>query len=504
MRIAQFVVQLAPIGVFALVAATAGTISFEELGRLQVYILSYIGTALLLSLFILPGLVSIITPIPFRRVLSGTQDALITAFVTGNLLIVLPLLSQQIKDMLDEAGCLDSDSESAADLMVPINFNLPNLGKLLSLAFVPFAGWFAGTPLSLDDYPQLLGVGLFSFFGEVVFALPFLLDLMRIPADTFQIFVSVDQFTGRFGTLLAGMHTVMLALLTAVAVTGHLKLNWYKVVRHLVIRAALLFGLFGGLRLFCEDVVPQEYQAYNALAEIELLSDQPDTRLLNIGNVEPLPYASRENRMAAIEERGRLRVGYVSDSLPFAYERQNGDLVGLEVDLVQMIANDLGLGLDLVEIKREDIAKYLANGQIDISIGGLFATPNRTLKYQLSEPYMDASLSLVVRDHRRREFGDWDELQQLKGLKLALLNNPFYVQRAAETLPDAVVKVIDSPRILLGAPEGEYDAMLYSAEAGSAWTLLYPGFLVVVPILVSFPFRSSSACRPGTRSFLSM
>ena len=85
----------------------------------------------------------------------------------------------------------------------------------------------------------------------------------------------------------------------------------------------------------------------------------------------------------------------------------------------------------------------MANGQIDISIGGLFATPNRTLKYQLSEPYMDASLSLVVRDHRRREFGDWDELQQLKGLKLALLNNPFYVQRAAETLPDAVVKVIE-------------------------------------------------------------
>ena len=99
----------------------------------------------------------------------------------------------------------------------------------------PLPGWFAGTPLSLDDYPQLIGVGLFSFFGEVVFALPFLLDLMRIPADTFQIFVAVDQFTGRFGTLLAGMHTVVLALLTAVAVTGKLKLNWPKVIRHLVI-----------------------------------------------------------------------------------------------------------------------------------------------------------------------------------------------------------------------------------------------------------------------------
>ena len=481
MRIATFVVQLAPLGVFALVAATAGTISFEDLGRLQVYILSYIGAALLLSLFILPGIVSIMTPIPFRRVWSGTQDALITAFVTGNLLIVLPLLSQQIKDMLDEYGCLDQDSEGAADLMVPINFNLPNLGKLLSLAFIPFAGWFAGTPLSPEDYPQLIGVGLFSFFGEVVFALPFLLDLMRIPADTFQIFIAVDQFTGRFGTLLAGMHTVVLALLTAVAVTGKLKLRWPKVIRHFVISALLLLGLFGGLRLFFEDVVPQEYHAYHALNEIDLLSKRPDVNLLQLRSVEPLPYSERDDRMKAIKARGRLRVGYVSDSLPFAYERQDGDLVGLEVDIIQMMANDMGVGLALVEVKRDELAKLLSNGQIDIAIGGMFATPDRALKFQLSEPYMDASLSLVVRDHRRREFDDWEQVQEMEDLKLALLDIPFYVKRAKSAFPDAEVKVVKSPRVFLGAQKGEYDAMLYSAEAGSAWTLLYPGFSVVVP-----------------------
>ena len=465
MRIATFLVQLAPIGVFALVAATAGTISFEDLGRLQVYILAYIGAALLLTLFILPGLVSIMTPIPFRRVWSGTQDALITAFVTGNLLIVLPLLSQQIKDMLDEYGCLDQDSEGDADLMVPINFNLPNLGKLLSLAFIPFAGWFAGTTLSPDDYPQLISVGLFSFFGEVVFALPFLLDLMRIPADTFQIFIAVDQFTGRFGTLLAGMHTVVLALLTAVAVTGKLKLIWPKVIRHLFISVLLLLGLFGGLRLFFEDVVPQEYRAYHALNEIDLLSERPDIKLLQLGNVEPLPYSDRHDRIKAIEARGRLRVGYVSDSLPFAYERQDGDLVGLEVDIIQMIANDMSVGLDLIEVKRNSLGKLLSDGRIDIAIGGLFATPGRALKFKLSEPYMDASLSLVVRDHRRREFSDWEQVRGMKDIKLALLNIPFYVKRARASLPDAQVKVIESPRVFLGSQTGEYDAMLETAEA---------------------------------------
>ena len=35
------------------------------------------------------------------------------------------------------------------DLVVPINFNFPNLGKLMALAFVLFAGWQAGAPVSL-------------------------------------------------------------------------------------------------------------------------------------------------------------------------------------------------------------------------------------------------------------------------------------------------------------------------------------------------------------------
>jgi hypothetical protein len=36
--------------------------SVEALGRVQVYFLLYIGTALLISLWVLPGLVAVLTP----------------------------------------------------------------------------------------------------------------------------------------------------------------------------------------------------------------------------------------------------------------------------------------------------------------------------------------------------------------------------------------------------------------------------------------------------------
>jgi len=481
MRIAQFVVQLAPIGVFALVGATAGTISLEELGRLQVYILTYIGAALLLSFFILPGIVSIMTPIPFKRVLTGTQDALITAFATYNLLIVLPLLSERIKEMLEEVEIKDSDSQSAADLIVPINFNLPNLGKLLGLSFIPFAGWFAGSPISAEDYPQFLTIGLFTFFGEVVVALPFLLDLMRIPADTFQVFLAIDQFSGRFGTLLAGMHTVVLGLLTAVAVSGRLKVDWIKLGRHAAVSAILIVALFGGLRLFFEYVVPQEYRLYHALTEMDLVSKRVDTKIVPLEVVEPLAETDERSRIDVIRNRGRLNVGYVSASLPFAYRRETEDFIGLEIDLLHMLANDMGVALNMIEIDRGDIGDHLKSGRIDMVIGGLFATPERAMEFQLSEPYMTASLSLVVRDHRRREFGEWDQVRDMTDLKLAMVDLPFYVRRAEAAFPYADISVVSSPRDFFDAPEGKYDALIYSAEAGSAWTLLYPSYSVVIP-----------------------
>ena len=70
-RVMKLIARLTPFGLFSITATAAGTLSLEELRRLQVYLLAYIAVSLLLSLWVLPGLVSALTPIPYRRVLAG-------------------------------------------------------------------------------------------------------------------------------------------------------------------------------------------------------------------------------------------------------------------------------------------------------------------------------------------------------------------------------------------------------------------------------------------------
>ena len=106
---------------------------------------------------------------------------------------------------------------------MPASFNFPHTGKLLSLSFVLFAGWFADAPVPPSDYPQLALAGLVTFFGSLTAAVPFLLDQFRIPADTFQLFLATGVINSRVGSLVAAVHTLTVALLVSCAVTGHLR-----------------------------------------------------------------------------------------------------------------------------------------------------------------------------------------------------------------------------------------------------------------------------------------
>ena len=224
-RAGSLLVKLTPYGLFAIAGHSAGTLRLEEFERLQAFLLVYVGLALILTLWLLPGLVSVLTGLSYRRILSLAQDPLLTAFVTANLFIVLPLLAERGKALLAEAGLDKKDADEAADVLVPASFTFPHSAKLLSLAFVLFAGWFVGAPVPAREFPSLAGAGLLSLFGSLNTAVPFLLDLVRLPADLFQLFIVSSVVNSRFGSAAAAMHTFALALLGAHLMAGRLRVE---------------------------------------------------------------------------------------------------------------------------------------------------------------------------------------------------------------------------------------------------------------------------------------
>ena len=133
----KFVVGLTPYGIFAIAANTAGTLNIEQVARIQVYLITYVAVALLVALWVLPGLIPALTPFRYREVLGPTRDALITVFMAADLFIVLPILIQACKELLDRHRLVDETTRTLSDVIVPTSLPWKTAGIIANRSTRP-------------------------------------------------------------------------------------------------------------------------------------------------------------------------------------------------------------------------------------------------------------------------------------------------------------------------------------------------------------------------------
>lgn len=476
MRMASAVGKLAPIGIFAISAAAAGTLEVEELSKLQVYLWCYVAVWVVLAYAVLPIMVSAATPLSYREVVGAAQVPMITALATGTVLVVLPMIVERCKELLAEHEIESDESESVVNLLAPTVYSFPSVGMLMGLGFVLFGAWYVGSPIGVLQYADFVGVGAFVAFGKMAVAIPFMLDYFALPADLFQLFLLGSVVTGRLTTAIAAVHGIVICLLGGAAIAGRL-----QIAR--LLRAAAL-GVVGiGIMLMLLGFVLTEAIPYEYAGEDEFISrgsvmESASASVLE--TPEPLPDIDRgNNRLDVIRERGTIRVGYMPDTLPYAHRNNQGAVVGYDMDLIHALARDLGVAVEIARIDLSDVVGWLDDGRLDIVIGGVPVMPDTALRISYSGVYIETTLGLVVRDHRRDEFSDKARIDGKKTLTLAVPDVPYYVAMSRRLFPNAEIQPVQSPRSFF--TNNDADALVYTVEAGAAWALIYPEFQAVVP-----------------------
>ncbi len=478
-QVTGMVVQLTPIGVFAIAAAAAGTMSIEEFGRLQVYLVSFNVACLLLTFLILPLMLQPVTPFRYRDVVYSFRGALLTAFTTGNLFVVLAVLTKDCKELFSEYNLKKEQTDSYVDVLIPVSFNFPNTGKLIMLLFILFAGWFSGNLMTTSQYPTFLFAGLLSFFGGVDVALPFMLNLLHLPADMYQLYMVTGVINGRTATLLATMHLIVFTLLATCAMTGTLHWNRKKLLQVAIISVVATVGTIGLMRTYFTLAVNNEYDRDKVLARMHLLDEPLPGRIETI-----LPEIQKDGTWASVEEikkRGVLRVGYNPDALPFTFFNQAGALVGFDTQLAYRLSRALNVELEFIPFRYQLLSSLLSSGGIDVAMGGIGMTPSRFEQMAFTIPYLELNYAFIVPDYRQSEFTNLSEVASREGLKIAVIDDPFLVNTLEGVLPIAEILPVQSYHQFFAGNIGTWDGIIMSAEAGSAWSLLYPHYAVVVP-----------------------
>ena len=322
--------------------------------------------------------------------------------------------------------------------------------------------------------------GLVSFFGSVNVAMPLLLDVLRIPVDLFQLYLPLTVITSRFAVLLTVMNNLVLTLLGACAVGGLLTVRWGRLLRVAVLTVVITGVTLAGLRAFFTLALDTTYRKDEIIADMQLLHTKVPAVVYR--TPQPAPADDpQQSRLERLRSRGILRVGYLPDNLPFAYFNAANDLVGFDVEMAHTLARDIGVKLEFVPVARDRMAEQLQAGDYDIIMSGVVATPQRAFTMAFSASYLDETLALIVKDYRREEFSSREAIRHLKAPRIGVPNVPYYVDKVRRYLPQAELVLLNSITEFFEGRGEELDAMVYTAEAGSAWTLLYPAYTVVIP-----------------------
>ena len=481
-RINGFIIKLTPIGILAISASAAGTLTLEEFGRLQGYLLTFSASALLVALWMLPMTIAAFTPFRYFEVLKVSKDAVLTAFVTGSVFVVIPLMIEAVSRLFDERNMSPSDGFPKSEFVIPLGYSFPDVGKIVSLIFIPFAAWFYGSTIALGDYPSMLLSGLLLAFGKLTIALPFLLESQGLPRDIFQLFLLSGVVAGRFSDVTAAMHIMTFTILTSCGMAGVLKLRGKQFGVVLAGSFLIIIGLITGIRGRLEYTFEGAFRKDQVLAEMQLLQNPADVSMVAEAVPNPVAREPGESRLDRIRRRGTIRVGYQPDRVPFSYFNQNGELVGFDVDLIHRLAFSLGVSIEFVPYRLNTVKAQFEDDHFDIVISGVAGNLELVEHMLVTEPYLTVHLGVIVPNGQKQAFNSFALIRRQGPLRIGVLRDGYF-RDEFETLDLNNVEFVelDYERDFFTGKAKQLDALVTSAEGGSAWTLLYPRYEFVIP-----------------------
>lgn len=101
---------------------------------------------------------------------------------------------------------------------------------------------------------------------------------------------------------------------------------------------------------------------------------------------------------------------------PFEFQNEQGDFVGIDMDLLKAIAADQGFSYTVKPLGFNAAVQALQSRQVDAVIAGMSITDERTLVFDFSDPYFDSGVQMAVAESN----DDVESYEDLRGQRVAV------------------------------------------------------------------------------------
>lgn len=121
-----------------------------------------------------------------------------------------------------------------------------------------------------------------------------------------------------------------------------------------------------------------------------------------------------QSTLNKILKSGVLRVGLEAGYMPFELKNKSGEIVGFDVEIAKMMAEDMGVKLELVNTAWDGIIPALLTDKFDIIMSGMTITPQRNLQVNFCDPYIVVGQTIFIKKELEGKVKSYADLNDPK------------------------------------------------------------------------------------------
>ena len=105
---------------------------------------------------------------------------------------------------------------------------------------------------------------------------------------------------------------------------------------------------------------------------------------------------SQKLTVESVQSAGKLVIGTSPDFPPFEFLDADGNVVGIEIEIMQLICQELGVELEIKQMDFDSVLPGVQTGKFNVGVSGISVTPEREKNTLFTVPYCLAAQAIVV------------------------------------------------------------------------------------------------------------
>lgn len=188
--------------------------------------------------------------------------------------------------------------------------------------------------------------------------------------------------------------------------------------------------------------------------------------------------------IARIKQRGQIVVAMYFEDVPlFCMRNSNNELVGIDIEIAQDIAEKLGVKLVLNRDSKtfDEIVQTVINRKADIGLSSLSDTLERATSVSFTTPYWSLRQALLINRLKLSAYKDHPNFKQVDlllnqaGIEIGVIKGSSYVDFAKKAFPLATIVTYDTlAQGVEDTKKAKLLAFLYDEVEVLNWNKIHP------------------------------